>query len=94
MFSVILFYVITIIGIFMLRRTRPDAPRPYRARGYPVMPCLYIMLASAFCIILLVSPATARDSGLGLVLVAVGVPVYFFFGKRFAARPESDKVKV
>ncbi|MGY2133963.1 APC family permease [Hymenobacter sp. HD11105] len=94
MFSVILFYVITIIGIFILRRTRPDAPRPYRALGYPIIPMLYVILASAFCVILLVSPATARDSGLGLLLVAVGVPVYFFFGKRFAARSESEKVKV
>jgi APA family basic amino acid/polyamine antiporter len=93
MFSVILFYVITIIGIFILRRTRPDAPRPYRAMGYPIIPLLYIVLASAFCVILLVSPATARDSGLGLLLVAVGVPVYFFFGKRFAARHESDKLE-
>ncbi|GAB2478795.1 amino acid transporter [Hymenobacter qilianensis] len=92
MFSVILFYVITIIGIFILRRTRPDAPRPYKALGYPVIPLLYVILASAFCVILLVSPETARDSGLGLLLVAVGVPVYFFFGKRFASRPES-KVK-
>lgn len=84
MFSVILFYVITIVGIFILRRTRPAAPRPYRALGYPVVPLLYVVLASAFCLILLFSPSTARDSGLGLLLVAVGVPVYFLFGKRFA----------
>ena len=53
MFSVILFYVITIIGIFVLRRTRPDAPRPYRAWGYPVVPLLYVVLAST----LLLHPA-------------------------------------
>lgn len=85
MFSVILFYVITIIGIFILRRTRPDVPRPYRALGYPVIPLLYVVLASAFCVVLLVSPATAKDSGMGLLLVALGVPVYFLFGKRFGA---------
>ncbi|MBO0358920.1 amino acid permease [Hymenobacter sp. BT186] len=85
MFSVILFYVITIIGIFILRRTRPDTPRPYRALGYPVIPLLYVVLASAFCVVLLVSPATAKDSGMGLLLVALGVPVYFLFGKRFGA---------
>jgi APA family basic amino acid/polyamine antiporter len=84
MFSVILFYVVTIIGIFILRRTRPDTPRPYRALGYPVIPLLYVVLASAFCLILLVSPATSRDSGLGLLLVALGVPVFFLFGKRFS----------
>jgi APA family basic amino acid/polyamine antiporter len=84
MFSVILFYVVTIIGIFILRRTRPDTPRPYRALGYPVIPLLYVLLASAFCLILLVSPATSRDSGVGLLLVALGVPVFFLFGKRFS----------
>ncbi|GAB3224730.1 amino acid permease [Hymenobacter seoulensis] len=84
MFSVILFYVITIIGIFVLRRTRPEAPRPYRAWGYPVLPGIYVLLASAFCIILLVAPDTAEFSRRGLLLVALGVPVYFLFRKRFA----------
>ena len=83
MFSVILFYVITIIGIFVLRRTRPDAPRPYRAWGYPVLPAIYVTLASAFCIILLVAPDTAEFSRRGLGLVALGIPVYFLFGRRF-----------
>ncbi|AHJ98151.1 APC family permease [Hymenobacter swuensis] len=83
MFSVILFYVITIIGIFVLRRTRPEAPRPYRAWGYPVLPAIYVTLASAFCIILLVAPDTAEFSRRGLGLVALGIPVYFLFGRRF-----------
>ncbi|MGI4866532.1 MAG: APC family permease [Janthinobacterium lividum] len=82
MFSVILFYVITIIGIFVLRRTRPDAPRPYRAWGYPVLPGFYIALASAFCIILLIAPDTAEYSRYGLGLVALGIPVYYLFGRR------------
>ncbi|MCB2376710.1 amino acid permease [Hymenobacter sp. BT635] len=84
MFSVILFYVITIIGIFVLRRTRPDAPRPYRAWGYPVLPIIYVVLASVFCLILLVAEDTALFSRRGLMLVALGIPVYFLFGKRFA----------
>ncbi|RSK34544.1 APC family permease [Hymenobacter metallilatus] len=88
MFSVILFYVITIVGIFVLRRTRPEAPRPYRAWGYPVLPGLYVVLASAFCLILLVAPDTAEFSRRGLLLVALGVPVYFLFGRRFAQRSE------
>lgn len=82
MFSVILFYLITIIGIFVLRRTRPDAPRPYRAWGYPVLPGIYVALASAFCIILLIAPDTAEYSRYGLGLVALGLPVYFLFGRR------------
>jgi APA family basic amino acid/polyamine antiporter len=85
MFAVILFYVVTIIGIFVLRRTRPDAPRPYRAWGYPVLPGLYVVLASAFCIILLIAPDTAEFSRRGLGLVALGLPVYFLFGRRFQA---------
>jgi len=83
MFSVILFYVVTIIGIFVLRRTRPDAPRPYRAWGYPLVPGLYVLLASAFCIILLFAPDTAEFSRRGLGLMALGLPVYFLFGRRF-----------
>jgi APA family basic amino acid/polyamine antiporter len=84
MFSVILFYVITIIGIFVLRRTRPEAPRPYRAWGYPVVPGIYVLLASTFCIILLLAPDTAEYSRYGLLLVALGIPVYFLVGRRFA----------
>lgn len=84
MFSVILFYVITIIGIFVLRRTRPEAPRPYRAWGYPVVPAIYVLLASTFCIILLLAPDTAEYSRYGLLLVALGIPVYFLFGRRFS----------
>ncbi|HEX8657364.1 MAG TPA: amino acid permease [Hymenobacter sp.] len=83
MFSVILFYVVTILGIFVLRRTRPAAPRPYRAWGYPVVPGLYIALASIFCFILLIAPDTAEFSRRGLGLVALGLPVYFLFGRRF-----------
>jgi APA family basic amino acid/polyamine antiporter len=88
MFSVILFYVITIIGIFVLRRTRPAAPRPYRAWGYPVVPGLYILLASSFCLILLFAPDTAEFSQRGLVLVALGVPIYFLFKSRLGKRAE------
>jgi APA family basic amino acid/polyamine antiporter len=83
MFAVILFYVITIIGIFVLRRTRPGAPRPYRAWGYPLVPGLYILLATTFCIILLIAPDTAEFSQRGLLLMALGLPVYFLFGRRF-----------
>ena len=89
MFAVILFYVVTIVGIFVLRRTRPDAPRPYRAWGYPLVPLLYIGLASAFCIVLLVAPDTADYSRRGLGLVALGLPVFFLFGHRFGG-PAAD----
>ncbi|MDQ2768965.1 MAG: amino acid permease [Bacteroidota bacterium] len=85
MFAVILFYVVTIIGIFVLRRTRPEAPRPYRAWGYPVLPGLYVLLASTFCLILLIAPDTAEFSRRGLGLVALGLPVYYLFRNRLGS---------
>lgn len=85
MFAVVLFYAITIVGIFVLRRTRPDAPRPYRAWGYPLVPGLYVALASAFCIILLIAPDTAEFSRRGLLLVALGLPVFWAFRRRIGA---------
>ena len=90
MFAVILFYVVTIVGIFVLRRTRPAAPRPYRAWGYPLVPLLYIGLASAFCVVLLIAPDTADYSRRGLGLVALGLPVFFLFRHRFGG-PAADK---
>jgi APA family basic amino acid/polyamine antiporter len=61
----------------VLRRTRPDAPRPYRAIGYPVLPALYIVLALAVAVILLIADKTRTQAVSGLVLVLLGVPVYF-----------------
>jgi APA family basic amino acid/polyamine antiporter len=76
-FSSLLFYVVTIIGLFILRHTRPDAERPYKAFGYPVLPALYILLAGAICIILLVEkPGTC---GWGLAIVLLGLPVYYIW---------------
>ena len=89
MFAVILFYVVTIVGIFVLRRTRPDAPRPYRAWGYPVLPGLYVLLASTFCLILLIAPDTAEFSRRGLGLVALGLPVYYLFRNRLGSSASS-----
>ena len=76
-FSSLLFYVVTIIGLFILRYTRPDAERPYKAFGYPILPALYILLAGAICIILLVEkPGTC---GWGLAIVLLGLPVYYIW---------------
>ena len=74
-FAVLIFYVLTIIGLFVLRRKRPDAERPYRAFGYPVVPALYIVAATAILLVLLLY--RTETSWPGLVLVLVGVPVYF-----------------
>jgi basic amino acid/polyamine antiporter, APA family len=74
MFAVILFYIFTIAGIFILRRKKPDMPRPYKAVGYPVIPALYILLAAMFCISLLWLKVYATY---GLVIVLLGIPLYY-----------------
>ncbi len=74
-FSSLLFYMVTIIGLFVLRKKRPEWERPYKAFGYPVLPALYIIIASAICIDLLIyKPGTC---GWGLAIVLLGLPVYF-----------------
>jgi len=78
-FAALIFYVLTTVGLFILRRTRPDAERPYRALGYPVLPALYILLAASVAVILLVADKTRTQAISGLVLVLVGVPVYFLW---------------
>ena len=75
--AALLFYVLTILGLFRLRRTRPEAPRPYRAFGYPVVPALYVVGAATLVGVLVVyRPMTTWP---GLVLVLLGVPVYYLW---------------
>jgi APA family basic amino acid/polyamine antiporter len=74
-FAVLVFYVLTILGLFRLRRTQPDAPRPYRAFGYPVLPALYIVMALWICGVLL--RYKPQYTWPGLIIVLLGVPVYF-----------------
>jgi APA family basic amino acid/polyamine antiporter len=73
-FAVLVFYILTIVGLFVLRRTQPDAPRPYKAFGYPVLPALYIVMAAWICVVLLRYKPQYTWPGLALVLL--GVPVY------------------
>ncbi len=74
-FVVMLFYILTIAGIFILRRQRPLAPRPYKAFGYPVLPFIYIVLAAVFCISLIIYKPTYTWPG--LIIVLIGVPLYY-----------------
>jgi APA family basic amino acid/polyamine antiporter len=77
--AALVFYVLTILGIFRLRRTRPAVDRPYRAAGYPVVPALYVIGAATVLAVLLVyRPATTWP---GFVIVLLGVPVYWWFRK-------------
>ncbi len=79
-FSVLLFYVLTIVGIFVLRAKRPDAERPYRAFGYPFVPLLYIVAAVAIMFVLLLY--RTQTAWPGLVIVFLGVPVYWLWSRR------------
>jgi len=80
-FAALVFYALTTIGLFRLRRVRPDAERPYKTVGYPVLPALYIILASAIAVILLIADQTRAQALSGLVIVLLGVPVYFIWRK-------------
>ena len=73
--AALIFYILTIAGVFRLRRTRPAAPRPYRAIGYPVVPALYI--AGAAIILMVLFIYRTATTWPGLIVVLVGVPVYF-----------------
>ena len=75
MFAVLVFYILTILGLFVLRRTQPHAERPYRAFGYPVLPAMYIVMAVFIEIVLL--RYKPQYTWPGLIIVLVGIPVYF-----------------
>src|SRR5882672_1497605 len=82
-FSVLIFYVLTTAGIFVLRKNRPDAERPYRAFGYPIVPALYIVAASAIMFVLLLYKT--QTTWPGLLIVLLGVPVYLLWSRRSSA---------
>jgi APA family basic amino acid/polyamine antiporter len=77
MSAALLFYALNIIALFRLRWTRPDAPRPYKAFGYPVVPALYVLGTATIVLVLFVYRPTTTWPG--LVLVLLGVPVYFLW---------------
>jgi len=79
-FAVLLFYILTIAGLFVLRRTRPAMERPYRAIGYPVLPGIYILVAGLIEILLLLYKP--KYTWPGLIIVMLGVPVYLYWRKR------------
>ena len=82
-FSVLIFYALTIGGIFVLRKNRPEADRPYRAFGYPIVPALYIVSALAIMFVLLLYKT--QTTWPGLVIVLLGVPVYLLWSRRISA---------
>jgi APA family basic amino acid/polyamine antiporter len=78
--AVLVFYILTIVGLFVLRFKWPEAPRPYRALGYPVLPALYILMATWICVVLL--RYKPQYTWPGLVLVLLGIPVYFLWSRQ------------
>jgi basic amino acid/polyamine antiporter, APA family len=82
-FASLVFYIVTISALFYLRKKEPNTPRPYKALGYPMIPALYILLASAICIDLLIFKP--ENVSYGVLIMFIGIPVYYFFNKRTIA---------
>jgi APA family basic amino acid/polyamine antiporter len=85
-FAVLLFYILTIVGLFVLRVKRPDVPRPYRAIGYPVLPAIYILMAVFIDIVLL--RYKPQYTWPGLFIVLLGIPVYFLWSRHSRSERE------
>jgi basic amino acid/polyamine antiporter, APA family len=79
-FAVLVFYILTILGLFRLRKIKPDEERPYKAFGYPVLPALYILVAFLICIDLIVMKPNFTWPG--IIIVLLGIPVYFYANKK------------
>ncbi len=75
-FVVVIFYVLTIIGIFILRKKKPEMERPYKAFGYPVLPLIYVLMGTSFCVLLVMFKP--EYTWPGLIITLLGVPLYFF----------------
>lgn len=75
-FIVVIFYVLTIAGIFILRKKRPELDRPYKAFGYPVLPAIYMLMGISFCVLLIVYKPNFTWPG--LIITLIGIPLYYF----------------
>ena len=85
--AALIFYVLTIIGIFLLRKKQPDAERPYKAFGYPIIPALYIVGATVILVVLFIYQTATTWPG--LIIVLTGVPIYFLWKKANRNRSET-----
>jgi len=86
-FAVLVFYILTILGLFVLRRTHPTAERPYRAVGYPVLPAIYIVMALFIDVVLL--RYKPQYTWPGLIVVLAGIPVYYLWSRRSGAAAQN-----
>ncbi len=85
---VVIFYMLTIVGIFILRKTQPDTPRPYKAFGYPVLPVIYILMGLTFCVLLVIYKP--QYTWPGLIITLTGIPIYFLALKSKSSAERSD----
>ena len=87
-FAALAFYMLTIAGLFVLRFKQPDAPRPYKAIGYPFLPALYIVMATWVCAMLL--RYKPQYTWPGLILVLLGIPVYLYWSRGRVSEPSES----
>jgi APA family basic amino acid/polyamine antiporter len=87
--AALIFYILTIMGLFLLRWKRPDAERPYKAFGYPIVPALYIVGAAVILLVLFMYQTATTWPG--LIIVLTGVPIYFLWRKSNAPAPSPDQ---
>ena len=87
-FAVFIFYGATTLGVFILRRKMPDAHRPYKVWGYPYVPAIFIL----FCIGLFINTIVTRprEAGIGVILILLGIPVYFFLKRKYSKTEEEE----
>jgi APA family basic amino acid/polyamine antiporter len=88
-FAALIFYLLTTVALFRLRRLQPDLPRPVKAFGYPVVPALYILAIAFLLVVLLVDPDKRKFSAFGLLIVALGIPVYFLWRRVDRQAPDA-----
>ncbi len=79
-FASLIFYIVTITGLFILRKKEPDTPRPYKAFGYPLIPIIYILLAGLICVDLLFFKTF--NTGMGVLMIILGIPVFYLFNRK------------
>ncbi|TWJ04358.1 APA family basic amino acid/polyamine antiporter [Mucilaginibacter frigoritolerans] len=87
-FVVVIFYVLTILGIYILRVKRPNAERPYKAFGYPVLPAIYMIMGVVFCILLIIYKPNFTWPG--LIIVLIGIPIYYFTQRNSTNEDQAD----
>jgi APA family basic amino acid/polyamine antiporter len=83
-FAVFIFYGATSLGVFILRRRMPDAPRPYKVWGYPVVPAIYIMFCIYLCFNTIIT--RPREAAIGTILILAGIPVYLLLQRKYSKK--------